>query len=254
MPNETPNLHLSRVGTADEIRNWEKIDAILAVLAAGIPTTIPGDLEVQGALVVDGTSNLKGYLTAQNVNVNGLLAVLGETTFAQAVLMQQGLTVASGPVALPPASLAPSVLPVNFSVHAWATAQSTNLQITPTPQLIASVLVPGASGTNLELLIAEMVTLVTSPGGAGAQANIQVVLRYGGTTGLDGTVQTTRTYSVSSPTAATAISVPIIVPRFAAPPDTTSPHRWVLEAFQLAGTGAWTVTATLANLTVIQLG
>jgi hypothetical protein len=243
MADETPNLHLSRVGTADEIANWEKIDSLVGLLS-GPGVILPGDTEVQGNLLVDGTTTLTGLLTASGgITTPDLKTATLETSGTTPVQIAGGLTVSGGPIVLPAGSIAGAAFQPNASVNCAAsgvvaTPPSGQMRITPTPgplTLICNVNLPAVEdNVRYEIVIAQLTMEVSVPSGSQAIYPYFTLMRGANTMQSRGF-----TYATGATDALHLLDIPLTMVRVAVPTDLSNTWSVWWQSAGGAGTGAY---------------
>jgi hypothetical protein len=238
---ETPNLHLSLVGDTDAQDNWRKIDALVGLLS-GPGVILPGDTEVQGNLLVDGTTHLLGLLTASG----GLTTPDVQTSTLEAsglVQLAGGLTVSGGSVVLPAGSVAGSTFQPNASVNCAASGvvvapPSGAMRITPTTQpqtLICNVNLPATEdAVRYEIVIAQLTMEVSVPSGSQAINPYFTLMRGSNTMQSRGF-----TYATGASDALHLLDIPLTMVRIAVPTDLS--HTWSIwwQSAGGTGTGSW---------------
>lgn len=238
--NETPNLHLALGTDADENSNWEKIDAVISMLA-GPGIILPGDTEVQGNLLVDGDADIQGLLRAHGgfenfsgasflstVQISGLLTVLG------------GLTVSGAqPVVFPPGAIQGAALAPNAAIHAVGvstavTPGSGTMRVTratpATPMEVTSLTLPSTEDQGRWELVIAQVTME-----AYGQASSFVIPQIDLRRGAAGTpvVQQSRQFTYGGGLPIT--DFPLTIVRIGIPSDLS--HRWSLGWGTAGGSG-----------------
>jgi hypothetical protein len=247
MVDETPNLHLSLVGTADEIANWQKIDSLIGLLS-GPGVVLPGDTEVQGNLTVDQTTHLIGLLTASagitTPDVKTTTLEASGAVSANSLTVTNGLTVSGGSVVLPAGSVAGAAFQPNASVNCAASGVvvapgSGVMRITPPtqpPTLICNVNLPAnEDSVRYEIVIAQLTMEVSVPASGSQSINPYFILQRGNN------VMQSRgfTYAGGAATGIDIMDVPITMVRIAVPTDLS--HTWSIwwQSAGGAGTGSW---------------
>jgi hypothetical protein len=248
---DTPNIHLALTGDADEIRNWQILDA--AIRAIGLRAIIPEDLLIQGDLEVTGDTHVDGSLQVGGQTSLGVLSVSQPATFLGAVGLESMLNVVNGPVILPPGSIAPAALAANASIHGAQSGTANTAQVpipvAPGVQLATLLLSPADDPTRWQLVIAQVTLQVgmSSDNVAGISNSITLTLRRGGTAGAD---QQSRAFPYTL-TRAGYLTIPVTIVRVTKPPTLDEP-RWSINATLASAPGSVTYGSFFAQVHAIQ--